>query len=158
MSMTALQRKEPADAAGRTSVQRHQADIQPGRQCRHECQQCVGQLTTVQLLRDRGPRTTGRLSPDGLESTHCRSTNSENHHPKPDSGPPAPCGSYRACASLRSATRRWGAVQRLARRRLRSHARPKDISAKVRGSGTGDALSTRLPLTMSTPNGSPMKA
>ena len=29
--------------------------------------------------------------------THCRSTNSENHHPKPDRGLPAACGSYRAC-------------------------------------------------------------
>jgi hypothetical protein len=68
----AVQRKEPADAAGRTSGQRHQADIQPGSQCRHECQQWAGQLTTVLLLRDRGPRTTGPLWPDGLESTPSR--------------------------------------------------------------------------------------
>jgi hypothetical protein len=37
-----LQRKEPVAAAGRTPGQRHQADIQLGSQCRHECQQCVG--------------------------------------------------------------------------------------------------------------------
>jgi hypothetical protein len=43
--MAALQRKEPAAAAGRTPGQRHQADIQPGGQCRHECQQCGEQLT-----------------------------------------------------------------------------------------------------------------
>jgi hypothetical protein len=36
-----------------------QADLQPGSQCRHECQQCVGQLTTMLPLRDRWPRTTG---------------------------------------------------------------------------------------------------
>lgn len=42
--MTVMQRKEPVAAAGPTPVQRHQADLQPGSQCRHECQQCVGQL------------------------------------------------------------------------------------------------------------------
>lgn len=67
---TGVQRKEPAAAAGRTPGQRHQADIQPGSQCRHECQHCVEQLTTVLLLRDRGPRTTGPPWPGGLESTH----------------------------------------------------------------------------------------
>ena len=70
-SATAMQRKEPADAAGPTSGQRYQADTQPGSQCRHECQQCVGQLTTVLLLCARRPRTTGPLWPDGLESTRC---------------------------------------------------------------------------------------
>ena len=49
--MAVLQRKEPVAAAGPTPIQRHQADLQPGSQCRHECQQCVGQLTTVLQLR-----------------------------------------------------------------------------------------------------------
>ena len=67
--MAVLQRKEPAAAAGRAPAQRHQADLQPGSRCRHECQQLVGQLTTVLLLRDRGPRTTVPPWPGGLEST-----------------------------------------------------------------------------------------
>ncbi len=66
------QRKEPAAAAGPTLGKRHQADLQPGSQLRHECQQCVGQLTTVLLLRVLGPRTTGFPWPDGLESTLSR--------------------------------------------------------------------------------------
>jgi hypothetical protein len=56
--MAVTQRKEPAAAAGRTSGQCHRADLQHCSQCRRECQQCVGQLTTVLLTRDRGPRTT----------------------------------------------------------------------------------------------------
>ena len=68
--LPALQREEPADATRPTSGQRYQADNQTGSQCRHECQQCMEQLTTVLLLRARGPRTTVRLWPDGLESTH----------------------------------------------------------------------------------------
>jgi hypothetical protein len=66
----ALQREEPVGATGSTLGRRHQADTQTGSQCSHECQPCVGQLTTVLLLRARGPRTTGPFWPDGLESTH----------------------------------------------------------------------------------------
>ena len=54
MAVSGLQRKEPADAAGPTSGQRHQADTQRGNRCSHECQQCVGRLTTALLLRARG--------------------------------------------------------------------------------------------------------
>lgn len=67
--MTGLQREEPVDATWRTPGQRHQADIQPRSRCRREDQQCVEQLTTALLPRDRGPRTTGPLWPGGLEST-----------------------------------------------------------------------------------------
>ena len=83
-SATAVQRKEPADAAGPTSGQRHQADTQPGSQCRHECQQCVGQLTTVLLPRARGPRTTGPLWPDGLESTQSSRSTGDSADIEPD--------------------------------------------------------------------------
>lgn len=64
-----MQHKNPVAAAGRARGQRHQAAIQPGGQCRHECQQCVGQLTNVLLPRDRGPRTTDPPWPGGLKTT-----------------------------------------------------------------------------------------
>ena len=70
--MTARQRKEPVAAAGRAPGQRHKADFQPGGQCHHGCQHCVGQLTDVVILRNRGPRATGPSCPGGLESTQCR--------------------------------------------------------------------------------------
>ena len=67
-----VQRNEPAAAARLTPGQRHQADLQPGSQFPHECQQCVGQLTTELLPSDRGPRTTGPPWPGGLDSTQSR--------------------------------------------------------------------------------------
>ena len=40
-------------------VGRQQGDIQPGGQCHHEFQQCLGQLAKVLILRKRGLRMTG---------------------------------------------------------------------------------------------------
>jgi hypothetical protein len=83
--MAVQQREEPVAAAGRTHGKRHQADIEPSSQCRHDGQQCVGQPTTVLRSCDRGPRTPGPPRPGGLESAnpvsgHAISTTAKRSH------------------------------------------------------------------------------